>query len=58
MLRQWDDLAKQADWQTPSLAHFLSRAARCAGSAPHGVTWPVVARGAVRARCSTPRGTR
>ena len=30
MLRQWDDLAKQADWQTPSLAHFMSRAARCA----------------------------
>ena len=30
MLRQWDDLAKQADLATPSLAHFLSRAARCA----------------------------
>jgi phosphonate degradation associated HDIG domain protein len=30
MLRQWDDLAKQAGWQTPSLAHFMSRAARCA----------------------------
>jgi phosphonate degradation associated HDIG domain protein len=30
MLRQWDDLAKQADLQTPSLAHFLSRAERCA----------------------------
>ena len=30
MLRQWDDLAKQADWHTPSLAHFMSRAARCA----------------------------
>ena len=30
MLRQWDDLAKQADWQTPSLAHFMRRAARCA----------------------------
>ncbi len=30
MLRQWDDLAKQADWQTPSLAHFMSRVARCA----------------------------
>jgi phosphonate degradation associated HDIG domain protein len=30
MLRQWDDLAKQADWQTPPLAHFMSRAARCA----------------------------
>ncbi|HEX2542625.1 MAG TPA: HD domain-containing protein [Caldimonas sp.] len=29
MLRQWDDLAKQADLATPSLAHFLSRAARC-----------------------------
>ena len=33
MLRQWDDLAKQADWQTPSLAHFMSRAARCASTA-------------------------
>ena len=30
MLRQWDDLAKQADLHTPSLAHFLSRAERCA----------------------------
>ncbi len=30
MLRQWDDLAKQADLQTPPLAHFLARAARCA----------------------------
>jgi phosphonate degradation associated HDIG domain protein len=29
LLRQWDDLAKQADLQTPSLMHFLSRAARC-----------------------------
>ena len=29
MLRQWDDLAKQADLATPSLAHFLGRAARC-----------------------------
>ncbi len=29
MLRQWDDLAKQADLVTPSLAHFLGRAARC-----------------------------
>ena len=28
-LRQWDDLAKQADLATPSLAHFLARAARC-----------------------------
>ena len=26
MLRQWDDLAKQADLATPSLAHFLDRA--------------------------------
>ncbi|MEP7301240.1 MAG: phosphohydrolase [Caldimonas sp.] len=32
MLRQWDDLAKQEDWRTPSLAHFLARAARCASS--------------------------
>lgn len=30
MLRQWDDLAKQADLATPSLAHFLGRAERCA----------------------------
>ena len=30
MLRQWDDLAKQAGWATPSLAHFLDRARRCA----------------------------
>ena len=30
MLRLWDDLAKQADLRTPTLAHFLQRAARCA----------------------------
>jgi len=30
MLRQWDDLAKQAGLATPSLAHFLDRAAACA----------------------------
>ena len=30
MLRQWDDLAKQAALATPSLAHFLARAERCA----------------------------
>jgi len=29
-LRQWDDLAKQADLATPPLAHFLGRAAACA----------------------------
>ena len=29
MLRQWDDLAKQAELATPSLAHFLGRAAHC-----------------------------
>jgi len=29
MLRQWDDLAKQAELTTPSLAHFLDRASRC-----------------------------
>jgi len=29
-LRQWDDLAKQADLATPPLAHFLARAAACA----------------------------
>ncbi|HEX7435878.1 MAG TPA: phosphohydrolase, partial [Caldimonas sp.] len=30
LLRQWDDLAKQAGLATPPLAHFLERAARCA----------------------------
>ena len=30
VLRQWDDLAKQDDWRTPPLSHFLGRAARCA----------------------------
>jgi phosphonate degradation associated HDIG domain protein len=30
MLRQWDDLAKQSELVTPSLQHFLARAARCA----------------------------
>jgi phosphonate degradation associated HDIG domain protein len=30
LLRQWDDLAKQADLTTPSLAHFVGRARRCA----------------------------
>ena len=30
LLRQWDDLAKQAELATPSLAHFLGRAACCA----------------------------
>ena len=30
MLRQWDDLAKQQDWHTPPLTHFMGRAARCA----------------------------
>lgn len=34
MLRQWDDLAKQADLHTPSLAHFLERAEHCALSTP------------------------
>ena len=29
-LRLWDDLAKAADAQTPSLAHFMARARRCA----------------------------
>jgi predicted HD phosphohydrolase len=33
LLRQWDDLAKQADLATPPLAHFLERAARCAVAA-------------------------
>ena len=30
MLRQWDDLAKQAGLETPPLAHFLACAERCA----------------------------
>ena len=30
MLRHWDDLAKQSGLATPSLAHFLDRAATCA----------------------------
>jgi phosphonate degradation associated HDIG domain protein len=30
LLRQWDDLAKQADFPTPPLSHFMARAARCA----------------------------
>jgi phosphonate degradation associated HDIG domain protein len=34
LLRQWDDLGKQADWRTPPLAHFMARAARCATSPP------------------------
>jgi phosphonate degradation associated HDIG domain protein len=34
MLRQWDDLAKQVDWRTPPLAHFMLRAARCVLSVP------------------------
>jgi predicted HD phosphohydrolase len=34
MLRQWDDLAKQADWQTPPLSHFLDVAARCSLAQP------------------------
>jgi phosphonate degradation associated HDIG domain protein len=29
-LRLWDDLAKDADARTPSLAHFMARARRCA----------------------------
>jgi phosphonate degradation associated HDIG domain protein len=28
-LRLWDDLAKQPDLDTPTLAHFLERAGRC-----------------------------
>jgi len=30
MLRLWDDLAKQEGLSTPTLAHFLARARRCA----------------------------
>lgn len=40
MLRVWDDLAKQADWQTPTLAHFLERAARCALPTAHAAARP------------------
>ncbi|MEO8079424.1 MAG: phosphonate degradation HD-domain oxygenase [Caldimonas sp.] len=29
-LRRWDDLAKEADRPTPTLAHFMERAAGCA----------------------------
>ena len=29
LLRRWDDLGKQADWETPPLAHFMARATRC-----------------------------
>ncbi len=29
LLRQWDDLAKQPQLATPSLAHFMTRASRC-----------------------------
>ena len=32
VLRIWDDLAKQQNLSTPTLAHFLTRAARCAAS--------------------------
>jgi len=35
-LRLWDDLAKQEGLATPSLAHFLGRAARCALSPAEG----------------------
>lgn len=28
-VRLWDDLAKQADFTTPSMAHYLARARRC-----------------------------
>jgi phosphonate degradation associated HDIG domain protein len=31
-LRRWDDLAKQDGLATPPLAHFLERAAACAGA--------------------------
>ncbi len=34
MLRQWDDLAKQAALPTPPLAHFLELASRCALPTP------------------------
>ena len=42
MLRQWDDLAKQADGHTPPLAHYLERAARGAlplADAGSGAAW-------------------
>ena len=38
-VRVWDDLAKQAGLRTPTLAHFLQRATRCAlPSAAHATT--------------------
>ena len=37
LLRQWDDRAKQAELSTPSLAHFLSRAANCQITTTRGV---------------------
>ena len=36
LLRQWDDLAKQADLETPTLAHFLDGAGRCTLTASRG----------------------
>jgi phosphonate degradation associated HDIG domain protein len=33
VLRVWDDLAKQQGLETPPLAHFLERAARCVNAA-------------------------
>ena len=50
LLRQWDDLAKQADLATPSLAHFLGRAARCAIAQPSPQPSPTSTRERVRAR--------
>ena len=40
-LRQWDDLAKQPDLATPSLAHFLARAARCSVARSESAAKPV-----------------
>ena len=39
-LREWDDLAKSADLPTPTLAHFLDRAARVALPPPHSPPSP------------------
>jgi len=40
LLRQWDDLAKQADLATPPLAHFIGRAAACALAPGDRITQP------------------
>jgi phosphonate degradation associated HDIG domain protein len=39
-LRQWDDLAKDAQRNTPSLGHFLARAQRCTKGPQSGQALP------------------